>query len=97
MEQNIIKSEIESRIFTMRGKQVMLDRDLAEFFGTTTKRLNEQVKRNVARFPDNFLFQLNNLEKNELVANCDRFKSLKHSINKSFVFTEQEVDRKSGG
>jgi hypothetical protein len=86
MEQNIIKSEIESRIFTMRGKQVMLDRDLAEFFGTTTKRLNEQVKRNVARFPDNFLFQLNNLEKNELVANCDRFRILKHSSAFPFAF-----------
>ena len=91
MEQNIIKSEIESRIFTMRGKQVMLDRDLAEFFGTTTKRLNEQVKRNVAKFPDNFLFQLNNLEKNELVANCDRFRILKHSSAFPFAFTDYGI------
>ena len=91
MEQKLIKSEIESRIFTMRGKQVMLDRDLAEFFGTTTKRLNEQVKRNVARFPDNFLFQLNNLEKNELVANCDRFNILKHSSAFPFAFTDYGI------
>ena len=75
----------------MRGKQVMLDRDLAEFFGTTTKRLNEQVKRNVARFPDNFLFQLNNLEKNELVANCDRFHILKHSSAFPFAFTDYGI------
>ena len=44
-----------------------------------TKRLNEQVKRNIKRFPDDFMFQLTSEEKNELVANCDRFKTLKHS------------------
>ena len=47
---------IESRIFTIRGLQVMLDRDLAELYGVEVKRLNEQVKRNIERFPDNFRF-----------------------------------------
>jgi hypothetical protein len=47
MEQNLIKSEIESRIFTIRGMQVMLDSDLAFIFQVDTKRINEQVKRNI--------------------------------------------------
>ena len=49
---------IRSRILTIRGVQVMLDRDLAALYGVPTKRLNEQVKRNARRFPENFMFQL---------------------------------------
>ena len=49
---------IEDKIFTIRGQQVMLDRDLAELYQVTTKRLNEQVKRNTDRFPIDFMFQL---------------------------------------
>jgi hypothetical protein len=49
----------------------MMDRDLAELYGVEVKRLNEQVKRNIERFPENFRFHMNNNEKNELVANCD--------------------------
>ena len=66
----------------------MIDRDLAELYGVTTKRLNEQVKRNINRFPEDFMFQLNVEEKNELVANCDRFKMLKHATVSPFAFTE---------
>ena len=55
---------IKSRIFTIRGVQVMLDRDLAELYGVETSRLNEQVKRNEERFPETFMFQLT---KEELV------------------------------
>lgn len=47
---------IESRIITIRGNQVMIDKDLAELYGVETKRLNEQVKRNVERFPEHFRF-----------------------------------------
>ena len=82
---------IESRILTLRGKQVMIDRDLAELYGVETKRLNEQVKRNAERFPEHFRFQLSNQEKDELVANCDRFNGLKHSSANPFAFTEQGV------
>lgn len=82
---------IENRILTLRGKQVMIDRDLAELYGVETKRLNEQVRRNVERFPEHFRFQLSNQEKDELVANCDRFNGLKHSSVNSFAFTEQGV------
>jgi hypothetical protein len=91
MEQNLIKSEIESRIFTIRGMQVIIDRDLAEFFQTSTKRLNEQVKRNTIRFPDSYYFQLDKNEKAKLVANCDRLKSLRHSTSFPFAFTEYGI------
>lgn len=69
----------------------MIDRDLAELYGVSTKRLNEQVKRNKLRFPESFMYHLNDQEKNELVANCDRFKNLKHSTTNPYAFTEQGV------
>lgn len=86
-----IESTIQQKIFTIRHVQVMLDRDLAELYEVDTKRLNEQVKRNMARFPESFRFQLTIDEKNELVANCDRFASLKHSSSLPYAFTEQGV------
>ncbi len=87
----ITVSSIQNRIFTFRGFQVMIDRDLAELYDVPTKRLNEQVKRNLNRFPDSFRFQLADTEKNELVANCDRFKKLRHSTVNPYSFTEQGV------
>ena len=50
--------DIKSRIYSIRGKQVMIDRDLAKLYGVETKRLNEQVRRNIKRFPEEFMFQL---------------------------------------
>lgn len=82
---------LENRIFTFRGEQIMVDSDLAEIYQVEVKRLNEQVKRNIERFPKEFRFQLFDKEKNELVANCDRFKNLKHSSNNPYAFTEQGV------
>ena len=69
----------------------MFDRDLAEMYQVEVKRLNEQVKRNIDRFPETFRFQLNSQEKDKLVANCDRFESLKHSTVNPYAFTEQGV------
>ena len=54
--------QIESLIITVRGKQVILDRDLARLYGVETFRLNEQVKRNIERFPEDFMFQLSKEE-----------------------------------
>lgn len=54
--------EIKTRIYTFRGKQVLLDRDLAEMYGVEVKRLNESVKRNIKRFPEDFAFFLNEEE-----------------------------------
>lgn len=87
----INEETIKNKIYSIRGLQVMLDRDLAELYGVETKRLNEQVKRNIGRFPESFKFQLSESEKNELVAKCDRFISLKHSTVNPYVFTEQGV------
>ena len=83
--------EIQNMIYTFRGKQVMIDRDLAGLYHVQTKRLNEQVKRNSGRFPVDFCFQLSDKEKAELVANCDRFESLKHSSSNPYAFTEQGI------
>ena len=55
---NIENIDIKSKIYTIRNKQVMLDRDLAELYGVETKVFNQAVKRNTERFPDNFRFQL---------------------------------------
>lgn len=82
---------IEHKIMLIRNQQVMIDRDLAELYGIETKRLNEQVKRNIERFPADFMFALQKFEKDELVANCDRFKRLKHSSTMPYAFTEQGV------
>ena len=66
----------------------MIDADLATLYGVTTKRLNEQVKRNADRFPGDFLFQLNSAEKAEVVANCDHLQKLKFSKVLPYAFTE---------
>ena len=82
---------VESKIFLIRGKQVMVDRDLAELYGVETKVINQAVKRNLERFPDEFRFQLTENEMDELVTICDRFSSMKHSTVNPYVFTEQGV------
>ena len=91
MDELIVQGEISNRIYTIRNEEVMLDRDLAELYGVETKRLNEQVKRNSERFPLDFMFQLKNEEKDELVAKCDRLNNMKHSHVNPYVFTEQGV------
>ena len=82
---------VESRILLIKGKKVMLDRDLAELYEVKPIRLREQVKRNKRRFPYDFMFQLNKQETKELIANCDRFKTIKHSHFNPYAFTEQGV------
>ena len=79
---------IEHRILLIRGHKVMIDADLADIYGVTTKRLNEQIKRNRDRFPEDFMFQLTEKEKAEVVANCDHLKKLKYSPVLPNVFTE---------
>lgn len=82
---------VENRIITIRNTQIMVDRDLALLYGVNTKRLNEQVRRNIERFPQSFRFQLTKKEKDKLVTDCDRFESLKHSTALPYVFTEQGI------
>jgi hypothetical protein len=72
---------IASKIYLIRGIKVMLDRDLAELYGVETKRLKEQVRRNIERFPEDFMFRLTKAEKQELVTNCDRLDRLKPELS----------------
>lgn len=84
----VLIPRIESRILALRGHRVMIDVDLAVLYGVSTKRLNEQVKRNRGRFPADFLFQLTPEEKAEVVANCDHLARLKFSRALPYAFTE---------
>ena len=79
---------IERSILLLRGQKVMLDSDLAELYGVSTKRLNEQVKRNADRFPSDFMFKLTPQEKTNVVANCDHLLMLKYSSTLPYAFTE---------
>src|SRR6187399_2836946 len=89
MKRDIIPFErIQNSILNLRGQKVMLDRDLAVLYGVETKRLNEQVKRNINRFPLDFMFQLTVKEKNWVVANCDHLQALKFSSMMPYAFTE---------
>ena len=67
MESEITTKGIESRILTIRNQKVMIDRDLAELYGVETRILNQAVKRNIERFPENFMFQLTREETDEKV------------------------------
>ena len=89
MSNILIPNEIiMSKILLIRNQKVMIDRDLAELYGVTTKQLNQQVKRNLSRFPQNFMFQLSKIEKDLVVTNCDHLKILKFSSTLPNVFTE---------
>ena len=91
-ESHLLVSEpIENKIFLIRNQKVMLDRDLASLYHVETKNLNRQVKRNIDRFPEEFMFPLNEAETKELVTNWHRFNSLKHSTSKPLAFTEHGV------
>jgi hypothetical protein len=79
---------IEARILIVRGLRVMIDADMAAIYGVSTKRLNEQVKRNSGRFPPDFMLQLTAGEKAQVVANCDHLQKLKFSKALPYAFTE---------
>lgn len=91
-EISISQQQIESRIFTIRGEQVMLDKDLAEMYQVETKRLIEQVKRNIDRFPDNFMFQLTDEEwitlRSQIATSSNQHGGRRYP---PYVFTEQGV------
>jgi len=87
----ITDERIEKTILLIRGQKVIIDTDLAELYGVSTKALNQAVTRNEQRFPQDFMFRLTKTEKQELVTNCDRLDRLKHSSALPRVFTEQGV------
>ena len=92
MNDSIPIENITGLIYLIRGKKVMLDRDLAELYGVETKRLKEQVRRNIERFPDDFMFELSkseftNWRSQFATSNRDKI-GLRHS---PMAFTEQGV------
>ena len=91
MATNVIQAEYQSLIFEIRGYKVMIDTDLAALYETETKVLKQQVRRNIDRFPQDFMFQLTKEDKAQLVTNCDRLSNLKHSSVLPMAFTEQGV------
>ncbi len=80
--------KIEQRILLIRGERVIVDADLAEFYGVPTKVLNQAVRRNKERFPKDFMFRLSKDEKAEVVTICDHLTKLKFSPVNPRVFTE---------
>ena len=87
----IAQESIENKILVIRGQKVMIDKDLAELFQVPTRSLNQQVKRNLNRFPEEFVFQLSEQEKSEVVTNCDHLADLKFSYQLPYAFTEHGI------
>ena len=92
-----VENKVESLIRVIRGQQVMLDRDLAELYGVETRRLNEQVKRNIERFPEDFMFQLTKEEFENWKSQFATSNSIVMGARKRpYAFTEQGVAMLSG-
>ena len=101
MNDLITQSNIESKILVLRGKQVMLDRDIAELYGVETRRLNEQVKRNIERFPEEFMFKLRpeefmEIERKQNLMSQNATSSWGGNRKSSYAFTKQGVAMLSG-
>jgi hypothetical protein len=91
--ENLPINRIESRIFTIRGLQIMLDRDLSAIYHVEVKRLNEQVRRNIERFPQEFRFQLSESEFKDLILKSQIATSKSHGGTRKlpYAFTEQGI------
>lgn len=84
----ITTQDVERRLISLRGQRVLIDRDVAALYGVETKRLNEAVNNNPDKFPNGYLFPLQQSEIQQLVENFDRFATMKHSIS-NYAFTER--------
>ena len=85
------EESISSLIYIIRGEKVMLDYDLAMLYGVETRTLKQAVRRNIKRFPDDFMFVLNASEWKEVITICDNLGAIKFSPSRPFAFTEQGV------
>ena len=94
-ENALSQYDIEKLIVMVRGEQVLIDQDIARLYGVTTKRLNQQAKRNIERFPESFRFELTKEEVGEVVANCDHLQSLKFRPTLPYAYTEQGIGQLS--
>lgn len=85
----ITTNDVESKVISIRGQHVLIDRDVAELYGVETKHINQAVKNNLDKFPEGYLFELDEIEKSEVVKNYDRLKALKFSSVTPTAFTER--------
>jgi len=85
------EENISRRILTVRGHSIILDSDLVALYRVTTRALNQAVKRNAGRFPEDFAFRITTKEKTEVVTNCDHLSRLKFSTVLPFVYTEDRT------
>ena len=84
----VLQNQVTKSIILLRGQKIMLDADLAVLYGISTKALKQAVKRNTDRFPPDFIFELTEEEKKEVVTNCDHPAKLKFSPYLPYAFTE---------
>jgi len=91
MNKQPAKSMLNSLIFQIKGQNVMLDSDLAKLYETDTKKLKQQVRRNIDRFPEDFMFELSESEKKQLLLQESRLSNLKFSYAPIMAFSEQGV------
>jgi hypothetical protein len=84
-----IENIVESKIIEIRGQQVIVDSDVADLYGVTTKQVNQALNRNLDKFPKGYIIELLKDEKLELVTNCDRFANLRHSNVLPNAYTEK--------
>ena len=84
----VTTKDVEARMLQLRGKLVLIDRDVATLYGVETKRVIEAVRNNPDKFPPGYCFSLQKAEAQQLVENFDRFKTMKHSIS-NHAFTER--------
>ena len=91
MDKQPAKSTLNSLIFQIRGHNVMLDSDLAKLYETETKKLKQQVRRNIDRFPEDFMFELSESEKKQLLLQESRLSNLKFSYAPIMAFSEMGV------
>jgi len=87
---DIVKFEsLEKKLIQYNNDVVLVDKDVAELYGVSTKEINQAVSNNLDKFPNSYILELSKEDKNELVKNFDRFKKLKHSTVNPKVFTEK--------
>ncbi len=87
----VTEDGIKDKIVPLRGVQVMLDRDLADAYQVPLRVFNQAVKRNLKRFPDNFMFEVDKEEIRPLITNCDLLEKMRYWPKKSMAFTEQGI------
>jgi hypothetical protein len=84
-------TKIQKRIYIIRKKRIMLDSDIAELYEVEVRQLNQAVKRNIKRFPADFMFRLTKAELTEVITNCDHLQNLKYRPTSNSKFQKKSI------